>query len=134
MVFESNPRRDVWGTIAGFIFQVNTTIVRWLGLQDGEVLELERGEDIDIVQTEFGDGVVNVDRVLEQTKRRTSGVLTLKSPEKLRRLQTLPNIAVLTRACGCGFVISLLLPRELNVTGRMKAVALQRGKHYAAVS
>jgi hypothetical protein len=83
MVFESNPRRDAWGTIAGFIFQVNTTILRWLRLQDGEVLELERGEDIDIVQTEFSDGVINADRVLEQTKRRTSAVLTLKSPEAL---------------------------------------------------
>src|SRR5579864_6268623 len=83
MTFESNPRRDAWTTIAGFIFQVNTTIVRWLNLQDGEVLELERGEDIDIVQTEFSDGVINADRVLEQTKRRTSAVLTLKSPEAL---------------------------------------------------
>jgi hypothetical protein len=68
MAFESKSRRDAWATVAGFIFQVNTTIVRWLNLQDGEVLELERGEDIDIVQTEFSDGVINVDRVLEQTK------------------------------------------------------------------
>src|SRR5579864_8436782 len=83
MTFESNPRRDAWTTIAGFIFQVNTTIVRWLGLQDGEVLELERGEDIDIVQTELEEGVINVDRVLEQTKRRTSAGLTLNSPEAL---------------------------------------------------
>ena len=72
-IFESNPRRDAWGTIAGFIFQVNMTIVRWLELQNGEVLELERGEDIDIVQTELEDGAINVDRVLEQTKRQTSG-------------------------------------------------------------
>jgi hypothetical protein len=38
MVFQSNPRRDAWGTIAGFIFQVNTTIARWLGWIDHEVM------------------------------------------------------------------------------------------------
>lgn len=68
------------GTIAGFVFQVHSTIFWWLSLDDGELVELERGEDIDIVQAELAEGPINADRVLEQTKRRTSGDATLNSP------------------------------------------------------
>jgi len=86
MAFKSNPRRDAWGTIAGFVFQVHTTILRWISLNEGEVLELERGEDIDLVQAELAEGPINVDRVLVQTKRRTSGGVTLNSPEAIEAI------------------------------------------------
>jgi len=79
ITFDSDPRRDAYGVIAGFVFQVNTTIMRWLELKEGEVLELERGEDIDLVQSDMRERVA--ERVLEQTKRRTKGLLTLKSVE-----------------------------------------------------
>ena len=85
MAFVTNPRRDASPTIAGFVFQVNVTILRWLELQEGEHLELERGEDIDTVQS--GDGSVAVEaRLLEQVKRRTGRPLTLKSEEALAAL------------------------------------------------
>lgn len=71
---------------AGFICQVNTTIARWLALKDGEILELERGEDIDVVYGDVSEEGMNVDRVLEQIKRRTTKALTLKSPEAIEAI------------------------------------------------
>lgn len=67
-------------------------------------MELERGEDVDIVRAEFEDGIINADRVLEQTKRRTSGGLTLNSPEALEAITNFaehrklnPNLRLLFR-------------------------------------
>jgi hypothetical protein len=51
MAFAFNPRRDAWSTMAGFVLQVDITILRWLDLQQNEVLELERGVDLDLVQS-----------------------------------------------------------------------------------
>jgi hypothetical protein len=60
IVFKSDPQRDAYRVIAGFIFQINTTIERWLELKDGEVVELERGEDIDVIQVAVRGGGQNV--------------------------------------------------------------------------
>lgn len=64
--------RDAWATLRGYVYQIETTIIRWLDLKNEEVLELERGEDIDIVSSHL--------RTLEQIKVR-EGSLTLKSKE-----------------------------------------------------
>ncbi len=85
MAFETNPRRDAWSTIAGFVFQVNVTILRWLNLQPNEILELERGEDIDTVQRELAAGRIDENRLLEQVKKRSTR-LTLRSPEALEAI------------------------------------------------
>ncbi len=45
----SQPERDASDTIRGYVYQVLLTIKRWLDLQPGEVLELECGEDIDLL-------------------------------------------------------------------------------------
>lgn len=51
MNFISNPQRDASAVIASYVYQVIVTISRWLNLQPpNEVLELERGEDLDIVR------------------------------------------------------------------------------------
>ena len=42
--------RDAWATIRGYVYQVDLTIQRWLELEPGFELELERGEDVDIRQ------------------------------------------------------------------------------------
>src|SRR5262249_13901347 len=85
MAFVTNPRRDASPTIAGFVFQVNITILRWFELQEDEHLELERGEDIDTVQD--GDAGAPVEtRLLEQIKVRTGRSLTLRSEEALEAL------------------------------------------------
>jgi len=78
--FISDPSRDASDVIAGFVFQVNLTIQRWLELKDDEVLELERGEDLDTVQLETGQ--LPEARTLEQIKRRGSP-LSLKSSDAL---------------------------------------------------
>jgi hypothetical protein len=83
--FVANPRRDAYSTIAGFLYQVDTTIVRWLNLQSSEILELERGEDIDIIRQEFSGGTVDETRLLEQLKRR-AGSITLRSLEVLESI------------------------------------------------
>jgi hypothetical protein len=86
MTFVFDPRRDAASTIAGFVFQVNTTIVRWLNLQANEVLELECGEDIDIVRQELGSGSLDESRLMEQTKRRSNTPLTLRRAEALEAI------------------------------------------------
>ncbi len=77
--FIANPNRDASDTIAGFVYQVDVTLLRWLNLQADEVLELERGEDIDTIQKWLDGGDL---RTLEQVKRRSSPV-TLRSPDAL---------------------------------------------------
>ena len=50
MALSRNPRRDAHATFAGYVYQVERSILRWLGLKPGEHLELEAGEDIDLVR------------------------------------------------------------------------------------
>src|SRR5216684_6841425 len=86
MTFLTNPRRDANQTIAGFVFQVNVTILRWMELHEGAHLELECGEDIDTVKGVRNDGVDAEARLLEQLKVRSGKSITLKSPEALEAL------------------------------------------------
>ncbi len=58
---------------------------RWLELRDGQSLELECGEDIDIVEdNQTSDG--RESRILEQLKARTGRSITLRSAEALEAL------------------------------------------------
>jgi hypothetical protein len=82
MPFVSNPKRDASASIAGIVYQVDVTIVRWLSLRTNELLELERGEDIDVVREGAPNSAV---RTLEQVKRR-SPKLTLRSADALSAL------------------------------------------------
>src|SRR5215831_19331718 len=81
------PRdRDAYATIRGYVYQVDLTLVRWLDLEDGQQLELERGEDIDLVSRALG--ATNQDeerRFLEQVKHREDN-LTLRKPAALEAL------------------------------------------------
>jgi hypothetical protein len=76
--FISDPERDAWATIAGFVYQVDLTILRWLNLDDNEWLELECGEDIDTVRQELEMDSPQDSRLLEQVKRRKANI-TLRS-------------------------------------------------------
>jgi hypothetical protein len=81
-----NPSRDAGPTIAGFFFQVNMSILRWLDLEPSQHLELESGEDIDTVdQAAEGENAAEK-RLLEQLKIRSSRSLTLRSVEALEAL------------------------------------------------
>lgn len=66
--FHLTRDRDAWATIRGFVYQVDVTIDRWLNLQPGQVLELERGEDIDVVSKAIEAADHDIQRILEQVK------------------------------------------------------------------
>jgi len=86
MHFVSNPSRDAGPTIAGFFFQVNVSILRWIDLGPSQHLELESGEDIDTVERADDDENTAAKRLLEQLKVRSSRSLTLRSVEALEAL------------------------------------------------
>jgi hypothetical protein len=67
------PRRnnDASDTIRGYVYQVDLTIERWLNLQPDEYLQLECGEDIDVISRSLmGDE----QRLLEQVKNYTNSI------------------------------------------------------------
>jgi len=86
MAFVAIAGRDSYPTIAGFVFQVNVTLLRWLELREREHLELECGEDIDTVQSGLGGDTATEARLLEQIKARSTRSVTLKSKEALQAL------------------------------------------------
>lgn len=74
------PRdRDARATIRGYVYQAELTIARWLELEPGQILELEHGEDIDLVaQVVTAKDEYEQYRLLEQVKHREQAV-TLKT-------------------------------------------------------
>jgi len=82
----SRERRDATVVIRGYVYQVNTTLLKWIGLTPGQSLELEAGEDIDAVQRVLAEGgQIEVERLLQAVKHRERN-LTLRSPEALAAL------------------------------------------------
>jgi hypothetical protein len=76
--FELPRDRDASASIRGYVYQVDTTIDRWLSLRPAEELELERGEDIDLLSPAWeAEGEVRR-RLLEQVKHSHRSV-TLRS-------------------------------------------------------
>jgi hypothetical protein len=83
-MFQELPNRDAWGTIRGFVYQVDLTILRWLNLNNAQtILQLEKGEDIDIVNQNIIKGEIS--RELEQVKYREKDI-TLNSDFVLEML------------------------------------------------
>jgi hypothetical protein len=82
MNFIQIPGRDAHATFAGFVFQVNVTILRWLRLRPDQHLELEAGEDIDLIR-KAGTDVSQDSRLLEQVKQLRKQRLTLTSADAL---------------------------------------------------
>jgi hypothetical protein len=81
------PRdRDAYSTIRGYVYQVDLTIRRWMDLGDNQHLELERGEDIDLVNSAItATSAEETKRFLEQVKHREQN-LTLRNPPALEAL------------------------------------------------
>jgi tetratricopeptide (TPR) repeat protein len=80
--FVANPNRDASHVIAGFVYQVDVTLLHWLKIAPNTSLELECGEDIDLIE----EGVEGGDLwTLEQVKKRTSP-LTLQSPDAIKAI------------------------------------------------
>lgn len=53
-MFEGQKNRDAWYVIRGFVYQVDLIILKWILLNPNQILELERGEDVDTI-TKIGD-------------------------------------------------------------------------------
>lgn len=83
--FEVSRSRDATAAIRGYVYQVDTTILRWLQLKVGEELYLERGEDIDCVKQLWNAGQEEESSLLEQVKSLSSKV-TLRTPSTLAAL------------------------------------------------
>jgi hypothetical protein len=81
------PRdRDAYSTIRGYVYQVDLTLRRWLDLSESQHLELERGEDIDLVNRALNaPNTAEASRLLEQIKHREQN-LTLRGPAALEAL------------------------------------------------
>lgn len=71
-------RRDATPIIRGYLYQIELTARRWIELTDTEILELECGEDIDLISTDLVTGIAN--RTVEQV-RATQKTITLHSPK-----------------------------------------------------
>lgn len=71
-MFKEITNRDAWSTIRGFVYQVDLTILRWLSLKDNEILELEKGEDIDLINKDIQNKEIS--RELGQIKYRESKI------------------------------------------------------------
>ena len=86
MEFNIQPGRDAQPTIDGFVFQVNVTnLLHWLDLTDGEHLELEAGEDIDLVRRETKGMLGELDRTVEQVHK-PARAITLRSRKTIQAI------------------------------------------------
>ncbi|HFK1531050.1 TPA: hypothetical protein ACGXM6_004865 [Bacillus cereus] len=83
--FRTIRDRDAWATIRGYVYQVDLTIDRWIDLKDNELLELERGEDIDIIIEAITNTSHERNRILEQIKHRDKNI-TLRSSESIEAI------------------------------------------------
>lgn len=83
--FTPLPDRDAYATIRGFVYQVDLSIDRWLVLQPGQVLQLEAGEDIDLIVDALNTTPFPVQRLLDQVKHREQS-LTLRSKSALESI------------------------------------------------
>jgi hypothetical protein len=82
-MFKEIANRDAWSTIRGYVYQVDLTIQRWLQLNENTILQLERGEDIDVVNRDISK--IEISRELEQIKYR-EGNITLNKETVLETL------------------------------------------------
>jgi len=82
-----DPGRDASAAIRGFLYQVRTTVLRWLDLDNQTVLFCECGEDVNHVRglLDSGGQAGAARQLLEQVKHRARRV-TLRSPEVLEAL------------------------------------------------
>jgi tetratricopeptide (TPR) repeat protein len=76
--FDPGRNRDAWAVFRGYVYQVNVTMDRWLQLEEGEILELERGEDVDLLGQAVAAEGAERQRLLEQVKQ-LEDTVTLRS-------------------------------------------------------
>lgn len=85
--FSPSRDRDAWATIRGYVYQVDQTIQSWFNLLASSVLELECGEDIDVVLDAFDSSGEQQSRRLEQVKYLNRNI-TLRTPQVVEALSS----------------------------------------------
>jgi hypothetical protein len=85
MASSRDRKRDAHASFAGFVFQVNLTIRDWLHLLPGQHLELEAGEDIDLIQAAVAGGLQG-ERLFKQVKQLRGKRLGLGSADALEAI------------------------------------------------
>lgn len=126
----TRPGNDACATIAGFVFQVNLTILHWLRLSDHEYLELEAGEDIDLVRQASGESEFEPERLFLQPKHHgTGGSVTLRSRDSLESIanfcyhrETYPDWKLRFR-----FITTLPVGKEQGWSGEVPAIEMWEG-------
>jgi hypothetical protein len=79
----SRDSRDATVVIRGYVYQVQTTLLKWIEQPPDQRLELEAGEDIDVVSEALKND--DLDRVFQAVKHGRRN-LSLRSPEALAAL------------------------------------------------
>jgi hypothetical protein len=85
MAFTPQPGRDAQPAIDGYVYQVVATVLAWLNLAEGQHLELEAGEDFDLVEREAASVAADASRTVQQVHRR-SRTITLRSPKTVQAI------------------------------------------------
>src|SRR5271170_3478685 len=85
MAFRPQPGRDAQPAIDGYVYQVVATVLAWLNLAENQHLELEAGEDIDVVERESAIGAAEAGRTVQQVHKR-SRTITLRSQKTLQAI------------------------------------------------
>src|SRR5271170_4786437 len=83
MAFTPQPGRDARPAIDGYVYQVIATVLAWLNLAEGQHLELEAGEDFDLVERTATIEVSEPGRTVQQVHKR-SRTITLRSPKTVQ--------------------------------------------------
>ena len=85
MAFTPQPGRDARPAIDGYVYQVVATVLAWLNLAEGQHLELEAGEDFDLVEREAASVAADASRTVQQVHKR-SRTITLRSPKTVQAI------------------------------------------------
>jgi hypothetical protein len=78
--FDPGRDRDAWSTLRGYVYQVDVTLDRWLDLDPGEILELESGEDVDLLGRAATAEGTECEWLLEQIKHLEKTVSLRSAP------------------------------------------------------
>jgi hypothetical protein len=72
--------RDAYFVLRGFRYQIDITILQWLELRPNQILELERGEDIDLIARSLHAFPKEFSRHLQQVKHLEASITLRSSP------------------------------------------------------
>src|SRR5580704_1986030 len=85
MAFTPQPGRDAQPAIDGYVYQVVATVLAWLNLAENQHLDLEAGEDIDLVSRQAAASDAEADRTLQQVHKR-SRTISLRSSKTVQAI------------------------------------------------